>query len=86
MSSRKPLRRRRKPSVRLILEELESRVVLSEGVVIRPTFHVYHAPGTYPSGLRASPVGILPQSDQKPTRAEPPLTDCLVANPVARLG
>jgi DNA-binding transcriptional MerR regulator len=39
-----------------------------------------------PESDRQRPVGILPQSDQKPTRAEPPLTDCLVANPVARLG
>ncbi len=64
MSPRNLLRRRRrKPSVRPMLEGLEDRVVLTATGAVRPILQVYHAPGTYPEGLTPSPIGILPQDN-----------------------
>ena len=64
MSSRKRSRRtswlRNNRSFHLILESLEDRLVLS---AVLPGFREYHSPGTYPSGLTPSPVGILPQDN-----------------------
>ncbi len=68
MSSR-PRRRCVRPLrtslVKRVLENLESRVVLSPAT-IRPILHVYHAPGSYPAGLTPSPAGILPMDDGNP--------------------
>ena len=64
MSSRKRSRRtswlRNNRSFHLILERLEDRLVLS---AVLPGLLEYHTPGTYPSGLKPSPVGILPQDN-----------------------
>ena len=47
-------------SVRLVLESLENRLVLS---VTLPTYREYHAPGSYPADETPSPIGILPFDD-----------------------
>jgi len=61
MSSRqrtfRALRSRRKRSIRLALENLEDRLVLSN---VQLNYREYHAPGTYPSWMTPSPLGILP--------------------------
>jgi subtilase family serine protease len=63
MSSRKPLRRRRrKPSVRPILEGLENRLVLSATAAVRPILHIiYHEPPTNPAGSTPGPIVVRPQ-------------------------
>ncbi len=50
-------RSRRKQPIRLTLENLENRLVLSN---VQLNYREYHAPGTYPSWMTPSPLGILP--------------------------
>jgi hypothetical protein len=68
MSSRlrrpRAVRPRRERSAQLLLESLENRLVLSN---LQPTYREYHAPGTYPSWMTPSPLGILPFDFGSPT-------------------
>ncbi len=58
------LRSRRKRLVQPILENLETRLVLSSSSTsIHLNLQEFHAPGTYPAGLTPSPLGILPQDN-----------------------
>ena len=58
------LRSRRKRLVQPILENLETRLVLSSSSTsINLNLQEFHAPGTYPAGLTPSPLGILPQDN-----------------------
>ncbi len=58
------LRSRRKRLVQPILENLETRLVLSSSSTrIDLNLHEFHAPGTYPAGLTPSSLGILPQDN-----------------------
>ena len=70
--SSRSLRYRRNRCVSLFPEALENRVVLSgsldpaagvASVLMHTTYEEYHAPGSYPSWLTPSPVGILPHDN-----------------------
>ena len=51
------VRSRRAHITRLLLEDLENRLVLSG---IQPTYREYHAPGSYPSWMTPGRFGVLP--------------------------